>query len=128
SEPAASTRQTIVDLERQSWSAWQRHDGAFFARFLSDDHIEIHTTGSATKAQVVQFVASGVCTVASFSLGDMTFTQLSRDAAVVTYRAEQDTTCNRSRVVSPTWVTSGYVFRAGRWQNAIHVQTPIETR
>jgi hypothetical protein len=55
----------------------------------------------------------------------MTFTQFSPDSAVVTYRAEQDTTCGGSRAPSPTWVTSAYVFRDGRWQNAIYVQTPL---
>ncbi len=120
-----STQQVIEDLERQSWAAWQQHDGAFYQRFLSDDHVEIHRTGPANKAQIVPFVAGGACTVASFTLGDMSFTQFSADSAVLTYRAEQDTTCGSARVPSPVWVTSGYVFRDGRWQNSIYVQTPL---
>ena len=120
-----STQQIVEDLERQSWVAWQHHDGAFYQRFLSDDHVEVHRTGLASKAQIVPFVASGACNVASYELGDMTFNQFSPDSAVVTYRAEQDTTCGDSRAPSPTWVTSAYVLRDGRWQNAIYVQTPV---
>jgi hypothetical protein len=120
----ASVQATIENLERQSWVAWQQHDGAFYRGFLSDDHVEIHRTGAANKAQIVPFVASGACTVSSFSLGDMSFTQFSADSAVLTYRAEQDTTCGASRAPSPVWVTSGYVLRDGRWQNSIYVQTP----
>ena len=32
---------TLIALERASWVAWQGHDGAFFDRFLSDDHVEV---------------------------------------------------------------------------------------
>ena len=120
-----SPQQIIEGLERQSWVAWQQHDGAFYQRFLSDDHVEVHRTGPANKAQIVPFVASGACTVASYTLGDMSFTQFSPDSAALTYRAEQDTMCGGSRAPSPTWVTSGYVFRDGRWQNSIYVQTPL---
>lgn len=119
-----SAEATITALERQSWVAWQNHDGAFYARFLSDDHVEVHRTGMAAKRDIVAFVGSGACTVASYSLGDFHFTQFSADSAVLTYRAEQDTTCGQSRAPSPTWVTSEYVLRDGRWQNALYVQTP----
>ena len=87
------TQQIVEDLERQSWVAWQHHDGAFYQRFLSDDHVEVHRTGLAGKTQIVPFVASSACSVASYTLGEMRFSQFSPDAAVVTYRAEQDTTC-----------------------------------
>lgn len=120
-----SAQQQIESLERQSWDAWQRHDGEFYARFLSDDHVEIHATGPATKAQIVPFVASGACAVSSFVLGDMSFTQFSADSAVLTYRAEQETTCGGAQVPRRVWVTSGYVLRDGRWQNSLYVQTPI---
>lgn len=124
-EAPTSAQTTIQDLERQSWVAWQHHDGAFFAHFLSDDHVEVHANGPATKAQIVPFVASGACTVTSYMLGDMNVTQFSADSAVLTYRAEQDTVCGGAHVPSPVWVTSGYVLRDGRWQNSIYVQTPI---
>jgi len=120
----SSVQGVIEGLERQSWVAWQNHDGGFFARFLSDDHIDVHTTGLAAKAQIVSFVASGACIVNTYALHDMVFHQLSSDAAVLTYRAEQSTLCGTAPAPSPTWVTSSYVFRDGRWQNAIYVQTP----
>lgn len=121
----SSVQQTIETLERQSWVAWQQHDGAFYQHFLSDDHVEVHRTGPANKSQIVPFVASGACTVSTYTLGDMSFTQFSPDSAVLVYRAEQDTMCGSSRAPSPVWVTSGYVLRDGRWQNSIYVQTPL---
>ena len=125
SSQTSSAQAAIEGLERQSWVAWQNHDGGFFARFLSDDHIDVHTTGIATKAQIVSFVASGACIVNNYALHDMAFHRLSSDAAVLTYRAEQSTLCGTAPAPSPTWVTSSYVFRGGRWQNAVYVQTPV---
>ena len=34
-------KDTLVTLEKQSWEAWQKRDGAFFEHFLSDDHVEV---------------------------------------------------------------------------------------
>jgi hypothetical protein len=120
-----STQTTIEALERQSWAAWQSHDGAFWEHFLSDDHVEVHPTGRATKAEIVGFITSGACTVASYALSDMRFVQFSPDSALLSYRAEQNTTCGASHPDSPVWITSTYVFRDGRWQNSGFIETPI---
>ena len=121
---AATLAETLISLEKQSWEAWQHHDGAFFEQFLSDDHVEMGASGPATKAQVVAFVAGKACTVKSYAVRDFKLTQLGEASAVLTYRAEQDTACGKQRVPSPAWATSLYVLRAGRWQNALYQQTP----
>ena len=121
---AMTLAETLISLEKQSWEAWQHHDGAFFQRFLSDDHVEMGAGGPSTKAQVVAFVGSKACDVKSFAVRDFKVTQLGKASAVVTYHAEQDTTCGQVRVPSPAWATSVYVLRGGRWQNAVYQQTP----
>jgi hypothetical protein len=32
-------KETLINLEKQSWEAWKRRDGKFFQDFLSDDHV-----------------------------------------------------------------------------------------
>ena len=44
-----SLQQTIEALERQSWVAWQHHDGALYQHFLSEDHVEVHRSGLSNK-------------------------------------------------------------------------------
>jgi CubicO group peptidase (beta-lactamase class C family) len=51
--------------------------------------------------------------------------QLAENAALVTYRATQNTTCGQTKVPSPSWVASTFVKRNGRWRNAIYQQTPV---
>jgi hypothetical protein len=113
----------LTALERASWVAWQSHDGEFFDGFLSDDHVEVGTTGIATKAQVVAYVSSGACIVASYSLDHFHATRFDANTALLTYRAEQSTTCGKAPAPSPTWVSSLFVRRNGKWVNALYQHT-----
>src|SRR5262245_23569630 len=102
---------TLVDLETKSWVAWQGHDGKFFEGFLSDDHVEVGFAGPIGKAPVVAGVTGAGCSVASYKVGDMHFSRINADTAVLVYRAEQDTKCGGKSVPSPVWATSVYVRR-----------------
>jgi len=114
---------TLVGLERQSWEAWQNHDGKFFQGFLSDDHVEVGFGGPANKATVVTGVASAGCTVKSYAVDHFELAMLAADTALLTYHAAQDTTCGGKAVPSPVWVSSLYVKRGDRWLNALYQQT-----
>ena len=114
----------LIAMETRSWVAWQAHDGAFFDRFLSADHVEMQLDGPAPKMGVVRSVAGGGCTVKSYQVDHFRLTRLAPDAALLTYRAEQDTTCGAAHVPSPVWATSLFVKRDGRWQNALYVHSP----
>jgi hypothetical protein len=123
---ADSLEQTLSTMERQSWVAWQHHDGNFFQNFLSDDHVEVGTTGIATKAQVVAYVASSACVVTSYVVDHFHVTRFDDNTALLTYRAAQNTTCGNSPVPSPTWVSSLFVRRNGKWVNALYQHTKVE--
>lgn len=118
-----SLETTLTRAERASWVAWQAHDGNFFQDFLSDDHVEVGTSGVATKAQVVAFVSSGACAVKSYSVDHFHATRFDQNTALLTYRAEQQTTCGAVAAPSPTWVSSLFVRRNGKWVNALYQHT-----
>ena len=115
----AGLESVLVGLEKQSWEAWQKRDGSFFDGFLSDDHVDVHGGGPSGKKAVVAGVASPACVVKSYSVSGFRLTPLTPDAALLVYRAEQETTCGGRRVPSPSWVSSVYVRRDARWQNAL---------
>jgi len=116
-------KDTLVSLERQSWQAWQRRDGAFFEAFLSDDHVEVGFGGVTRKAAVVAGVASPACVVHSFAIDSFQLTRLNPTTALLTYHAAQQTLCNGHAVPSPVWASSLYVRRASRWFNAMYQQS-----
>jgi hypothetical protein len=116
-------KETLVNLEKQSWEAWQKRDGKFFQEFLADDHVEVGFGGVSNKKTIVAGVSSPVCVVKSYSVDRFELTVLSADTALLTYHAEQETTCGSVTVPSPVWVSSLYVKRGKRWLNAFYQQT-----
>jgi len=116
-------KDSLVALEKRSWEAWQKRDGSFFQNFLADDHVELGFAGRANKATVVTFVGSPACVVKSYSVDKFELTIFDSGTALLTYHAEQDTTCGGNAVPSPVWVSSLYVKRGGRWLNALYQQT-----
>jgi hypothetical protein len=122
---AATTEQTLIALEKQSWAAWQNMDAEFWKSFLSDDHIEVSGfVGATGKADVIRGIASKVCKVASYKVDHFQFRQIDPGTAVLIYRAEQDTSCGGVKVPSPVWATSLFQLRNGRWQNVLYEHTP----
>ena len=117
-------KEALVKLEKQSWVAWQGHDGKFFQDFLSDDHVELGAGGPASKAAVVSMVGSTACTVKSYTVDHFELTMLSPDTALLTYHAAQDTTCGGKPVPSPVWVSSLFVKHGDRWLNALYQHSP----
>jgi hypothetical protein len=116
--------ETLINLEKQSWAAWQKRDGKFFQDFLSDDHVEVGFGGvTRNKATIVAGVASPVCVVKSYTVERFELTMLDANTALLTYHAAQDTTCGSTVVPSPVWVGSLYVRRSDRWLNAFYQQT-----
>ncbi|HEX3559547.1 MAG TPA: nuclear transport factor 2 family protein [Pyrinomonadaceae bacterium] len=121
---AKALKETLVNLEKQSWVAWQKRDGKFYQGFLSDEHVEMGAGGTANKTEIVAFVGSPACVVRSYAVEKFELTVLDADTALLTYHAAQDTTCNGTAVPSPAWVSSLYVRRGDRWLNAFYQQTP----
>ena len=122
---SAADETLIRNLEAASWVAWKGHDAKFFEQFLSDDHVEVHAYGLSGKAAVVDGVRSPACVVQAYSLSPLTLTPVSADTVLVTYRAEQDTTCGTQKVPSPVWASSLYARRGGRWVNVLYQHTSI---
>jgi hypothetical protein len=116
-------QETLVALEKRSWEAWKNRDGKFFQDFLSDDHVEVGFGGVIRKAAVVAGVGSPACVVRSYAVDRFRLTSFDSNTAVLTYHAEQDTTCGGNPVPSPVWVSSLYVRRGGRWWNAVYQQS-----
>lgn len=116
-------KEALINLEKQSWEAWKKRDGKFFEEFLSDDHVEVGFSGTATKAQVVAVVGNPHYEVKDYSLDRFELTMFSADTALLIYHAAQDTTCNGVTVPSPVWVSSLYIKRGECWLNAFYQQT-----
>jgi hypothetical protein len=119
----SARRESLINLERQSWEAWKTRNAEFFKDFLSDDHVEVGFYGLANKDQVLATVATPACKVESYSIDQFNVTMLDANTALLTYHAAQETTCNGKTVPSPVWVSSLYKKRGDRWLNVFYQQT-----
>ena len=120
----ASLSEKLIAQEKASWVAWKARDSAFFASFLSQDHIEIGPGGPVGKQPVVDFVGSPACVVENYTVDQFHMTRIGADTAVLVYHAAQKTVCGGVAVPSPVWATSVYVERDGRWLNALYQHSP----
>lgn len=121
-EDINALKNTLINLEKKSWDAWQQHDAKFYSQFLSSDHKEVGAGGVAGKKDVVELVGSGLCKVSSYSTDQFSFAMIDENVAVLTYHASQETVCN-NKVPSPVWVASIYVKRKGHWENVVYQQS-----
>src|SRR4051812_45239426 len=121
--PKDDLKSSLVELEKKSWEAWQKRDGKFYEHFLSDDHVEVGGSGRSTKKEVADFVGSPACIVKSYAVREFELTRFNENTALLTYHAEQDTTCHGKQVTSPVWVSSLYLKRKGHWENALYQPT-----
>lgn len=120
---AATLEDSLIAMERQSWVAWKNQDAVYFRDFLSDDHLDMGPNGPITKGLVIGFLEKAGCKVESFAVDSFKFQRLSDDAAMLTYRATQNTMCGAAKVPSPTWSSAIFVKREGRWVQALFQQT-----
>ena len=116
----------LTAMEKASWAAWQNMDVPFWEDFLSDDHVELNAfVGPVGKAAVIGGIAKKVCKVRTYKVDRFTFRRLDENTAILVYRADQDTSCGSVTVPTPSWATSIYQRRAGKWKNVLFELTPI---
>lgn len=61
-------KDTIINLEKQSWEAWKNRDATFYQHFLSDDHVEMGAGGASNKQEVVEIVGDTACKVKNYTV------------------------------------------------------------
>ena len=128
-KPAMTKAQMLKKLsamETKLWEAWKDKDSKPFQAALSSDSVMIGDSGTSTKAATVKEIGSMPCDVKSFSLSDWKLAMANSSAALLTYKATQDATCNGTAVPPAVWASSVWVNRGGKWQAFSHQETPAK--
>ena len=117
---AAPTADSLMALDSKAWDAYKAKDGAFFNNFLADNFVGFDNGKHMTKAEVVKEISENKCEVKSHSLSDPKLTMAGADAAVITYKATLDGTCEGKKIPSPLTVASVFVRSGDTWKAAYH--------
>lgn len=117
-------KKELSGVEEMLWTAWSKNDGETFKKHMWKEGFLI-TAGGRTGYEEMSTNPGGECEVKSFSLDDFDLTRLGTGTAVITYRAEQDATCEGEKLPSPVMASSVYVQEGGQWKSAIYQETPL---
>jgi len=123
----AQSQKIIVTTEKKLWEAWKNKNTKAFNTYLAADSVMIGDAGVATKTEALKELGSLPCEIKSYELSDIKVAFLNNDAALMTYKATQDGTCNGQAVPAAVWASSAYVKRGGKWYAASHQETPAKS-
>ena len=116
----------LVTIEKSLWEGWKNKDAKPFEKDLTADSVNITATGiTMGKAQIIKDTTSSDCKVTSYSLTDVKVHQLSKDAALLTYKASQDAVCKGKKIPDEVYASAVYVNQNGAWKAASYHETPV---
>jgi hypothetical protein len=122
---AAPTKESIMALEKSLWEGWKNRDAKPFEEVLSDKYVGFGSTGRLDKATSIKNMTAQNCKVNSYSWSDEQMRMLGADVAVLTYKAEQDYTCDGKKGDTPTWSAGVYLREGDKWKNVFYAETKV---
>lgn len=130
---ASAVEQRLIANEKGSWEAARRKDYAAFGSLLADDFVDVFPNGKIVgKKELLEQYIRGV-DLREYSLSDFRVVWLSRDAALVVYRAVargsehqlQAHTASGEEIEVHVAVTSGWALRDGVWKNVFYRENDL---
>jgi uncharacterized protein (TIGR02246 family) len=123
---AVQAEDDVKALEKTMWEAWAKHDLAVFQERLSEDHVHVAANGIIAGKAANLADMKEPCEVRSWKLGDIRVQQLGSDAALLSYEADQDATCDGEKLPAHVYVTAVWKKTGGKWMNASYHETGAE--
>jgi hypothetical protein len=120
-------RNTIIGQERKVWDAFKKGDAATIKRLYSDDYVEPLSSGTRLTKKVLLKELANI-TLSDYSLDEIAVIPLSKDVALITYRAMQKGTFGGTTLPSPVQGSTVWVNRGGHWLLAFHQETLLEKK
>jgi len=125
---AGDLKAELLDMEKSAWTAWGKHDAKAYAEFMSEDAVMAVAGDEVTRGRdkIAADVGSSTCELKSFDFHDTNLRQLGSDAAIVSYTATQDASCEGQKLPAKLYATAVYVKQDGKWRWVSYQETPLE--
>jgi hypothetical protein len=121
------TEQKLSQMEKDLWEAWKNHDVEPFKKAMAAQSVNVSSGGVAGTEQALKNLGSSDCKVKGYSLADTNFTWLDKNTVLMTYKADQDATCNGQKIPGTVWASSVWVNKDKQWKAAFHQETPAQS-
>jgi len=113
-----------VRLERQGWDAVKTKDYGTYLESLAEDFVDVLPDGINTKGQEKEAVKQ--LTIHDYKWEGLRVLHFSPDVTLLVYKATQKATFGGQALPTPTWVSSLWMKRNGRWLNVFIQETKAE--
>ena len=119
-------QQIIGALEKTGWEAWKNRKTDGLEELISDKYVGFSSKdGRVDKSANIKGMATTNCTVNSYSWSDEQMNMVGPDVAVLTFKGDQDYTCDGKKGPTPVWSSSVYVRDGDKWRNQLYVENPV---
>ena len=119
-----SSEDIAVQLERQGWDALKGKDYRTYVRLLASDFVDILPAGILTRSEEEKGIVQ--LTVEDYKWEGLRVVHFSPDVTLLVYKATQKASFAGKPIPTPTWVSSLWIKRNGRWFNAVVQETKTE--
>jgi len=114
----------LMAVETKGWDAWKTRDVKGVEDVMAKDFMYFSGKGRLERADAIKGWAEPKCTGLGYTFAEPMGIQLSPDAALVTYKANVQGTCDGIGVSPTLWVASFDVKEDGQWKNAFYTDLP----
>lgn len=120
------TEEALIRLEKEDWEVAKKKDWKAYDRLLSEDFVWVDEHGViAGRSPVVRYISD--FDLKDYAMDDVKVTRFSKDVALLTYKVTLRGTFRGQALPStPSYVSSEYVRRGGRWVNVFTQTTGAE--
>jgi hypothetical protein len=119
-----SGEEIVVRLEKQGWEAVKTKDYKTYVRSLAEDFVDVLPDGIITKSEEEKAIHQ--LTVYDYKLERLRVVHFAPDVTLLVYKATQKATFSGQPLATPTWVSSLWMKRNGRWLNVFVQETKAE--
>jgi hypothetical protein len=116
----------LTILEKQVLEAWKNQNLSTLQSLLRDDYVQIAGPGPErmTKAEVLKAVPQARIT--DYTLEDIRFVRLNRDAAILTYKLTlKGLPDDKGLFANPAYVSASWVHQETAWLSVFRQWTPL---
>lgn len=121
---AAPTKEALMTLEKAAWEAWKTRDAKWTEENASDKYVGFGSTGRMDKAASIKSFTEQKCEIKSYTLSDDKMHMVGADAALLTFKAAQDYTCDGKKGPDNVYSASIYVRDGEKWKAAFYAEAP----
>ena len=122
----APTADALVAMDTKAYEAWKNKDGKFFEGYLADNFVGFGDDGKRpTRSEAIKMISEHKCDLKTYALTEPHVTPAGADAAVLTYKATADGTCEGQKIPSPMAVATVFVRSGDTWKVAYHNEVAV---